>query len=75
MPLVSFDTDFREAADAVAPYGSVFMNLIVSAVAKERERCACIAEAIDSGRGNESEIARAIRRSVGQQKPKETAGE
>ncbi len=27
----------------------------------ERERCARIAEAIDSGRGNEKEIARAIR--------------
>lgn len=30
-------------------------------VMAERERCAQIAEAIDSGRGNEKEIARAIR--------------
>ena len=35
---------------------------IAKAVAHERERCAKIAEAIDSGRGNESEIASAIRR-------------
>ena len=30
-------------------------------VAAEREACAELAEAIDSGRGNEKEIARAIR--------------
>lgn len=34
---------------------------LARAVAAERERCARIAEAIDSGRGNEKEIARAIR--------------
>lgn len=34
---------------------------IAGIVAEERERCAKIAEAIDSGRGNEKEIARAIR--------------
>lgn len=37
-------------------------TLILLAVLDERERCARIAEAIDSGRGNEKEIARAIRR-------------
>lgn len=34
---------------------------IKAAIAAERERCAQIAEAIDSGRGNEKEIAKAIR--------------
>jgi hypothetical protein len=34
----------------------------IDAVFGERERCAKIAEAIDSGRGNEKEIAAAIRR-------------
>jgi hypothetical protein len=34
---------------------------IDAAVAYERERCAEIALAIDSGRGNEKEISRAIR--------------
>lgn len=61
MPLVSFDTDYETAAHAVAPYGLIFRDLIVNAVAKERERCASIALAIDSGRGNEKEIAKAIR--------------
>lgn len=35
---------------------------ITLAVARERERCAKIAEAIDSGRGNEKIIAAEIRR-------------
>jgi hypothetical protein len=61
MPLVSFSSDFEDAANAIAPYGLVFRDLIVNAIAKERERCANIAESIDSGRGNEKEIARAIR--------------
>lgn len=61
MPLVSFDTDYVAAARAVEPYGFIFRDLIVNAVAKERDRCANIAEAIDSGRGNEKEIAKAIR--------------
>lgn len=34
---------------------------IASAVAAEREACASIALAIDSGRGNEKQIARVIR--------------
>lgn len=34
---------------------------IAEAIAAERDRCANIALAIDSGRGNEKEIARAIR--------------
>lgn len=40
---------------------SAAKRYIDEAVAVERERCAQIAEAIDSGRGNEKEIARAIR--------------
>ncbi len=35
-------------------------NEIAKAVKRERKRCADIALAIDSGRGNEKEIARAI---------------
>jgi hypothetical protein len=41
---------FGEAADA-----------LTEAVAQEREACAQIAEAIDSNRGNEKQIASAIR--------------
>lgn len=37
---------------------------IAQAIAQERERCASIALAIGSGRGNEKEIGRAIRASV-----------
>ncbi len=37
---------------------------IAGAVARERERCARIALAFDSGRGNEKEIARAIRNPI-----------
>lgn len=36
-------------------------RLVEKVRADERERCAQIAEAIDSGRGNEKEIAHAIR--------------
>ena len=36
-------------------------DAIALAIATERERCAKIAEAIDSNRGNEKEIAKAIR--------------
>lgn len=61
MPTVSFASDFEDAARAIEPYGLIFRDLIVNAVAKERERCASIALAIDSGRGNEKEIAKAIR--------------
>ena len=43
-------------------------NAIRAAVAAEREACAEIALAIDSGRGNEKEIAAAIR-ARGNQKP------
>lgn len=46
----------------VDPEALVIVNVkIIAAVALERERCAQIAEAIDSGRGNEKQIARAIR--------------
>lgn len=41
--------------------GDQFDNLLHRVVEVERERCAKIAEAIDSKRGNEAEIARAIR--------------
>lgn len=39
---------------------------IARAVSRERERCAKIAEAIDSGRGNEKQIVHEIRSGYGQ---------
>ncbi|MCW2228129.1 hypothetical protein [Bradyrhizobium elkanii] len=44
MAEISFDTDFQEASAAIEPYGLIFRDLIVKAVAKERERCAKLAE-------------------------------
>lgn len=44
-----------------APTDSGHVNMVANAIAGERERCASIALAIDSGRGNEKEIAAAIR--------------
>jgi hypothetical protein len=59
MPL--FDSDYHKADALVFTYFQGVRDQIAKAIAKERERCASIALAIDSGRGNEKEIARAIR--------------
>lgn len=56
------DTDL---AEVLAQFTNLIMNERVRAynegVDAERERCVGIALAIDSGRGNEKEIAKAIR--------------
>lgn len=61
MPTAIHDTDQQKAHDIMAPIGQMLFEQIAKAVADERERCAKIAEAIDSGRGNEKQIAQAIR--------------
>lgn len=50
------------SAGAVEPLLDSIEATILAAETSERERCASIALAIDSGRGNEKEIAAAIRR-------------
>jgi hypothetical protein len=61
MPVAIFDEDFQKA-DAIL--GSVGLDglrqSIANAVAAERNRCAEIARAMDSKRGNENLIAEAI---------------
>jgi hypothetical protein len=54
----SEDEAWRVLAGILAP---VFASVRPVIAAAERERCAEIAESIDSGRGNEKEIANAIR--------------
>ena len=67
-PLPKMDRPSGSNADEwalfISDYGgaSEFLAVQVSlAIEAEREACAEIAEAIDSNRGNEAEIARAIR--------------
>jgi hypothetical protein len=61
MPISIFDTDYVAAQFLLNTTGDGLRDQIAEAIAAERERCAKIAEAIDSGRGNEKEIAKAIR--------------
>ena len=42
-------------------YAQKIVDLVKDAVAAERQACADIASSMDSARGNEQEIARAIR--------------
>lgn len=59
--MAEHDTDL---ADVLQQFTNLIMNERVRAYNEgldaERERCASIALAIDSGRGNEKEIAKAI---------------
>lgn len=65
MGIKILDIDFVEADKLLRdPLGVLSIRLrqvVAEAIAAERERCGQIAEAVDSGRGNEKEIARAIR--------------
>jgi hypothetical protein len=45
-----------------ARHDETFQRGYAAGIARERERCAKIAEAVNSGRGNEKLIAEAIRR-------------
>lgn len=62
MPVADPQTfDRMKAADLRSDETKYNDERVHKAVAAERERCAKIAEAIDSGRGNEKQIAKAIR--------------
>lgn len=62
MPISTEQRDFDKANAIFQAAGLPnLVPIIANAIAAERERCAQIAEAIDSGRGNEKEIAHAIR--------------
>lgn len=54
-PLRNYDARFIKAAK------EMLARHIRYAIAEEREACAEVAEAVDSGRGNEASIARFIR--------------
>ena len=66
MAIPIFDEDMKLAMEVMSNGNMWSMQgqlqkTIALALATERERCTNIAEAIDSGRGNEKEIAKAIR--------------
>lgn len=61
MPVSIFPSDYAEAEKIVSRSTQSTIDQVAHAIAKERERCALIAEAIDSNRGNEKRIAAAIR--------------
>lgn len=62
MPTILYEKDYIAAEATVIGAMTGIRNYVAQAIAAERERCAQIALAIDSGRGNEKEIAAAIRR-------------
>ena len=58
---MSIEAQALEFCHKMGHTNSADVKLVAAAIKEERERCAHIALAIDSKRGNEKEIARAIR--------------
>lgn len=48
MPIATFDVDYDEAVRLLAPYSAPLHQLVASAIATERERCAQIAEGFNA---------------------------